>query len=110
TLAFIVALFLFMILHAVFKNVMHARKKDFAVYRAIGANQSKLGILVIVEQIFMMIMSIIINFVIISLIVQSDYFYQMVFREITFNDYLIMFATFIFFSVWLGLRFNRRIF
>ena len=40
-------MFLYAIVHAVTRNVMNARKKDFAIYRSIGANQTSLAKLVV---------------------------------------------------------------
>lgn len=108
--AFSIGLFLFLILSVVFRNVMHARKKDFAVYRAIGASQSKLGWLIIFEQLFMMAISVIINYIIVAILVRYDFFFNTVFGEMSLTDSIILFISFIFFSFWLGLRFNHKIF
>jgi len=109
-IAFSIGLFLFLILSVVFRNVMHARKKDFAVYRAIGASQSKLGWLIIFEQLFMMAISVIINYIIVAILVRYDFFFNTVFGEMSLTDSIILFISFIFFSFWLGLRFNHKIF
>jgi len=109
-LLIVFGLFLYSIVHAVSKNAMRSRSKDFAIYRSIGAQQSIVARLVVIEQVLISMFSIV--FMMIALIALS-FFVNMIatyLTILTFVNYLYLFVIFILFGVWLGLRFNKRVF
>ena len=103
-------LFLYSIVHAVTKNVMNARKKDFAIYRSIGANQTSLARLVVVEQVFLSVGGFFITLAILHLVRNQVMLVNRTIGYMRPIDYLILFLAFILFGMWLGLRFNKKIF
>jgi len=103
-------LFLYSIVHAVTKNVMAARKKDFAIYRAIGAHQSTLAQLVVVEQVILSVVGFIITMIILNIVASEVTAISTDMQYMQFTDYLILLLAFMFFGIWLGLRFNKRVF
>ncbi len=109
-LIYFFAIFLYFILFSVMRNVMNSRKKDFAIFRSIGANESKLGILVIFEQVIMMIVSFIISMTILSIIRYYDFSTNFVMEQLLLIDYVILFFTFTYLSIWLARKFNKKTF
>lgn len=103
-------LFLYLIVHAVTKNTMRSRSKDFAIYRSIGAQQTSIARLVVVEQVMIALGSII--FMLITINILGIYIAQIGanLRVLTLSNYLYLFVIFILFGMWLGLRFNKRVF
>ena len=104
------ALFLYFILYSVMKNVMSSRKKDFAIFRSIGTNESKLGLLVIFEQVYMMIISFIISMIVLNILSYSNYSMNLILQRLLPTDYLVLFITFTYLSIWLARRFNKKTF
>lgn len=103
-------LFLYLIVHAVTKNTMRSRSKDFAIYRSIGAQQTSIARLVVIEQVMIALGSII--FMLITINILGIYVAQIGanLRVLTLSNYLYLFVIFILFGMWLGLRFNKRVF
>ncbi len=106
----VIGLFLYTIVHAVTRNVMNSRKKDFAIYRSIGANQTLLAKLVVLEQVILSLVGFAITFAILTAlrtyitIIRSSLIYM------RFQDYFILVFAFMAFGAWLGLRFNKKVF
>lgn len=109
-LVYFFGIFFYFILFSVMKNVMSSRKKDFAIFRSIGANESKLGMLVILEQLYLMFLSFIISMVIITVIRYYDFSTNFIMQQMTFTDYIILLITFTYLSTWLARRFNKKTF
>src|SRR5690606_24696161 len=103
-LVFFFALFMYFILYTVVRNIMQARKKDFAIFRSIGANQSKLGWLVIFEQLIVMMISFAIAMIILSSISYSNFVVNKLLSILTMTDYMIIFLTFTYLTLWLARR------
>jgi ABC-type lipoprotein export system ATPase subunit len=103
-------LFLYSIVHAVTKNVMNARKKDFAIFRSIGANKSTLAQLVVLEQVIMSTVGFIITMIIINLISANITLIAADIQYMQVRDYMILLGAFMLFGAWLGLRFNKKVF
>ncbi|MGI6782135.1 MAG: ATP-binding cassette domain-containing protein [Acholeplasmataceae bacterium] len=103
-------LFLYAILGLVIRNSMNARKKDFAIFRSIGTNEKTIGLLVILQQILISVFAYIILVIVINVlaIVMPQSFID--FRLLHWYHYLTLFILFMLFSIWLGFRFNRKIF
>lgn len=103
-------IFLYSIVHAVTKNVMNARKKDFAIYRSIGANKATLAQLVVLEQVMMSTIGFIITILLITLLSNNIYVLTATIKYMEVRDYFILLGAFMFFGAWLGLRFNKKVF
>ena len=103
-------LFLYSIVHAVTKNVMNARKKDFAIFRSIGANQTTLAQLVVLEQVLMSTVGFIITILLLRFLGSSVTFLTADIQYMEVKDYFILLAAFMLFGAWLGLRFNKKVF
>jgi putative ABC transport system permease protein len=103
-------MFLYSIVHAVSKNMMNARKKDFAIFRSIGANQSTLAKLVVLEQVLLSVFGFILTIVILNVLRNNITFIRTSLFYMERQDYMILFGAFVLFGVWLGLRFNKRVF
>lgn len=103
-------MFLYAIVHAVTRNVMNARKKDFAIYRSIGANQTSLAKLVVIEQVIMAMVGFILTLIILNLLSSSMPIIQKTLPYMEIQDYIILIFAFVFFGIWLGLRFNKKVF
>ena len=103
-------MFLYSIVHAVTKNVMNARKKDFAIYRSIGANQTTLARLVIIEQVIMSVAGFFITMIILNILSSQIYSIRTAIKYMEIKDYAILLIAFMLFGAWLGLRFNKRVF
>lgn len=106
----LVGSFLYFILHAVTKNVMSARQKDFAIYRSIGANRTDLGKLVIIEQIILSLLALSIVIVLFNILAYNNLAIAAIVDYLTFSDYIILFIIFTIFGALLGVRFNRKVF
>ncbi|HHT55144.1 MAG TPA: hypothetical protein GX012_01125, partial [Acholeplasma sp.] len=106
----LVGSFLYTILHAVSKNVMSARQKDFAIYRSIGANRKDLGKLVIVEQVILSLLALVIVILIFNILAFNILQIAAVVDYLTFSDYILLFIIFTIFGIMLGTRFNRKVF
>lgn len=106
----VAGMFLYTVLHAVTKNVMAARKKDFAIYRSIGANKTTLGKLVILEQVIISLVSLAVVLIIFN--IGSFYFtyLQGITNYLLIYDYLYLTLIFMLFGMLLGMRFNKRVF
>ncbi|MDO9630154.1 MAG: ABC transporter ATP-binding protein [Acholeplasmataceae bacterium] len=103
-------LLLYSIVHAVSKNIMKSRKKDFAIFRSIGTNRVTLARLVVLEQVFIAGMSALLMFAV--LFVLSNYVASIysIIQYMEIIDYIVLIIIFLLFGAWLGLRFNKKIF
>lgn len=106
----VIGVFLYFILYSVTKNIMHARKKDFAIFRTIGATQKQLGWVVIFEQFFMMNMAFIASVILTQIISIYNFNINTMIRTLTYIDYIILFITFTYLSTRLAQKFNKKTF
>ena len=103
-------IFLYFILFLVLRNVMESRRKDFAIYRSIGAHQSNLGWLVLIEQFILTTISFFLSLMFYSIFSRYDYNLYLTLSNVTKLDYLIIFLTLTYLSSWLARRFNKKTF
>ncbi len=103
-------IFIYTIVHAVTRNVMNARKKDFAIYRSIGANKSSLARLVIIEQVIMSVVGFVITIIILQVLSNNFSFIGDAIKYMEHIDYAILLGVFMLLGAWLGLRFNKKVF
>ena len=106
----ILGFLLFFILSIVTKNVMVARKKDFAIYRSIGAQQRSLSLLVIMEQVIYGILSFIVCLLFFVLLFFTTEYFKSAFYVINMVDIFVVFFIVLLLSIRLGFNFNRRVF
>jgi putative ABC transport system permease protein len=107
---FIFGVLLYSIVHAVTKNMMKTRQKDFAIYRSIGTNKTTLARLVVLEQVFIALISSIMMFIVLYILGLYVPFIYRIIQYMENIDYVILIGIFLFFGAWLGLRFNKKIF
>jgi len=103
-------MFLYSIVHAVTRNVMNARKKDFAIFRSIGANKTSLARLVVLEQVMMSTSGFIITIILLRILSSNVGFIKLSIQYMENRDYVILLTAFMLFGAWLGLRFNKKVF
>lgn len=106
----ILGLFLYAVIHAVTKNMMNARKKDFSIFRSVGAHESTLSMLVIIEQILLSIIGLILSIVILNAIVMFIPDHGLTIEYMGVTDYIILVLAITLLGLWLGLRFNKKVF
>ncbi len=106
----VVGLLLYSIVHAVTKNVMQSRKKDFSIFRSIGTTKTTLARLVVLEQVSIAALSATLMLTVIYILGQYiPAIYGMIqYMELT--NYITLILFFLFFGGWLGLRFNKKVF
>ena len=106
----ILGLFLYAVIHAVTKNMMNARKKDFSIYRSVGAHESTLSISVIFEQVILSIFGLILSVLILNLVVMFVPNHGLTIEYMSISDYVILVIAITLLGLWLGLRFNKKVF
>jgi len=106
----ILGLFLYAVIHAVTKNMMNARKKDFSIYRSVGAHESTLSISVIFEQVILSIFGLILSILILNLVVMFVPNHGLTIEYMSISDYVILVIAITLLGLWLGLRFNKKVF
>jgi len=106
----ILGLFLYAVIHAVTKNMMTSRKKDFAIFRSVGAHETTLSVLVILEQILLSIFGLSLSIIILNVIVMFVPNHGLTIEYMGIIDYIILVLSITLLGLWLGLRFNKRVF
>jgi len=107
---FVVGLLLYSIVHAVTKNVMQSRKKDFSIFRSIGTSKTTLARLVVLEQISIAGLSAILMLTVLYFLGQNVQAIYAMIQYMEISNYITLILFFLFFGGWLGLRFNKKIF
>ncbi|MBU1094761.1 MAG: ABC transporter ATP-binding protein/permease [Firmicutes bacterium] len=107
---FVVGILLYSIVHAVTKNVMQSRKKDFSIFRSIGTSKTTLARLVVLEQVSIAAISATLMLTVLFFLGQNvPAIYSMI-QYMEISNYITLILFFLFFGGWLGLRFNKKIF
>jgi putative ABC transport system permease protein len=106
----VLGLFLYAVIHAVTKNMMTSRKKDFAIFRSVGAHETTLSVLVILEQILLSVFGLSLSIMILNLIVMFVPNHGLTIEYMGIVDYMILVLSITLLGLWLGLRFNKRVF
>ena len=106
----ILGLFLYAVIHAVTKNMMNARKKDFSIFRSVGAHESTLSMLVIIEQILLSMIGLLLSIIILNAIVMFVPEHGLTIEYMGVIDYVILVLAITLLGLWLGLRFNKKVF
>ena len=109
-MVFFVGLLMLMLLRVVFKNMVATRRKDFAIYRSIGASKRFLGRLIFLEQAFQIIigsgLTLILGLILVLLVptVQNSL------RYIEAIDIIIVFLVFSYMTIITPIKFNQSIY
>lgn len=106
----LMGLLLYSIVHAVSKNIMKSRKKDFAIFRSIGTNKTTLAKLVVLEQVIIAFIAAVIMLVFITVLGENIPAIYKNTQYMEISDYVLLVVIFLLFGAWLGLRFNKRVF
>ncbi|MBE0701497.1 MAG: ABC transporter ATP-binding protein/permease [Acholeplasmataceae bacterium] len=110
TLIVVTALLMFTLLRVVFKNMVVTRRKDFAIYRSVGASKRFLGVLILIEQVLQVVLGSIITFGVAYVLMASFPLIYNSMRFIQFLDVFIIFAVFAYMTMTIPFKFNQSIF
>lgn len=102
---------IYLISYAVLKNVQNAKKKDYLIFRSIGASKKDLNKVTLLELFFAMTMSYVIA---IGLLVINEFIPKTPIPQyltfFTVGSYLFVFALLTILALLLGRKFNKKIF
>lgn len=105
----LVAILMFTLLKFVFKNMILTRQKDFAVFRSVGANQSFISLLVVLEQVVQILIGTVLTVIIVFILVISVEQIENIMKYISFLDILVVFTIFSFMMIRTPMKFNQMI-
>lgn len=106
----LLGLLLYSVIHAVTKNMMKSRIKDFSIFRSVGAHKKTLAILVIIEQVILSMMGLFFALIIFQIIINTTDDHGLTIEYMRFYDYLILISSIILLGCWLGVRYNKKVF
>ena len=101
---------IYFISYIVLKNVQNSKKKDYLIFRSIGASKKDLNRVTIIELFLSTIMAYVITM---GLLVVNEYFDTFIpqyLRYFTVSSYLFIFLLLSVLALLLGNRFNKKIF
>ena len=106
----ILLVIIYFITYMVLKNVQSSKRKDYVIFRSIGATKKDLNLVTILELISILLIGFVLTFILLNII--GIYVSQInVFMRIyTFKNYLAILGLVIILGLLLGNRFNKRIF
>ena len=107
---FFVGLLMLMLLRVVFKNMVATRRKDFAIYRSIGASKRFLGRLIFLEQSLQIIIGTILTLLFGLILVLFVPTVQNSLRYIETIDILVVFFVFSYMTIITPIKFNQSIY
>jgi len=107
---FFVGLLMLMLLRVVFKNMVATRRKDFAIYRSIGASKRFLGRLIFLEQSLQIIIGSLLTLIFGLILVLLIPTVQNSLRYIETIDILIVFFVFSYMTIITPIKFNQSIY
>ncbi len=106
---FLVGTFIYIILNLVIKSIIQSRKKDFIIFRSIGASKSDLRKLLSIEQVLYSAFGFVLSFI--PLIIMNIYIPSFkVMRYIGIPIYLIIFFIFLAVLLFINNKFANKIF
>ena len=109
-LSIMVLLLMYFIAYIALKNVMQSRSKSFVILRSIGARKKELSQSLIVELIFTMLIAFTVVSGILNLQPLLPNIIPEYMRFFSLGNYLFMLTALVLLSVFLGLKFNKKIF
>lgn len=105
-----VAMFLFMLLRFVFRNMVTTRRKDFAIFRSVGANKKFLGHLILLEQSIQIVIGTLITAIIVLILVLVNDRIETIMKFVNVIDMIVVLFIFSFMTIRTPLRYNKLIF
>jgi putative ABC transport system permease protein len=105
-----VALFIFTILRFVFKNMVKTRRKDFAIFRSVGANKNFLGYLIVLEQLIQIFIGTILTVFVIGILALLFQSIENTMKYINLLDVLVVFIVFSYMTIRTPMIYNKQIF
>jgi hypothetical protein len=108
----ILLVIMYFITFLVLRNIQEAKKKDFLIFRSIGASKASLNRVTIFELLTLTVASVVIVFTLIELNAMFAWIRQIanILTFFTIGNYLFLFFILFVLSFLLGRRFNSRIF
>ena len=101
---------IYFISYIVLRNVQNSKKKDYLIFRSIGASKKDLNKVTILELFFTVTLAYIVTMILLYVNELFDTFIPQYLRFFTVYSYLIIFLLLTVLSLFLGNRFNKRIF
>jgi len=109
-LSIFVLILMYFIAYVALRNVMGSRSRTFVILRSIGAKKKELNYSLIMELMLIMILAFALTMLAFNL---RDFFPRIIpdyLRYFTFSNYLFMILALLIMSMFLGFRFNKKIF
>ena len=110
SIVFLVGLALYTVVGVVVKNISLARKKDFAIYRSIGAGRNYLSKQVVFEQVLIGVIAFFLTVGALRIMSGSIYILALSMRHLFFYQYVILFVISVTLSVVVAGMYNRKVF
>jgi ABC-type lipoprotein export system ATPase subunit len=101
---------IYFISYIVLRNVQNSKKKDYLIFRSIGASKKDLNKVTILELIFTVTLAYIITMALLFVNENVDTFLPQYLRYFTVYSYLVILLILVILAVLLGNRFNKKIF
>ncbi len=101
---------IYFISYIVLRNVQNSKKKDYLIFRSIGASKKDLNKVTILELLFTVTLAYIVTMVLLYVNELFDTFIPQYLRFFTVYSYITIFLLLTVLSLLLGNRFNKRIF
>jgi ABC-type lipoprotein release transport system permease subunit len=109
-LIFVVGLLMLLLLRLIFKNMVQTRRKDFAIYRSIGASKKFLSRLIFFEQVLQIVIGTVLTGLLTLILVLSVLQIQNSLRYIEPFDIAIVFLVFSYMTLITPLKYNQMIY
>lgn len=107
---FFLMIVIYFISYIVLRNVQNAKKKDYLIFRSIGASKRDLNKVTLLELFFTMTMAYIVTIGLLIINEQFTTFIPRYLSSFTVGSYIFLFLLLSVLSVLLGRRFNKKIF
>jgi putative ABC transport system permease protein len=101
---------LYTVLGVVVKNISLARKKDFTIFRSIGASKTYLARQVILEQVISGIIAFIITVVLLQIIAIYNHTLSQSMRHLFLYQYFVLFLISVILSIFVARTYNKKYF
>jgi putative ABC transport system permease protein len=109
-LIFVVGLLMLLLLRLIFKNMVQTRRKDFAIYRSIGASKKFLSRLIFFEQVLQIVIGTVLTGLLTLILVLSVLQIQNSLRYIEPFDIVLVFLVFSYMTLITPLKYNQMIY
>ncbi|MDY0210570.1 MAG: ABC transporter ATP-binding protein/permease [Acholeplasma sp.] len=106
---FFLALFIYIILNLVLKSIIQSRKKDFVIFRSIGASQIDLKRMLMLEQVVYVSIGFVLMFIPLIIMNQRIDVFK-VLEHLKFRSYLIIYGAFLLILLMIARKFSIKLF